>query len=70
MRDVRRHGQDVILTMTIDPNDTDEHLEQIGKELDIGRMQLRINHEAMDNWFSFTKRATYQQVADFYIHAP
>ena len=33
MRDVRRHGQDVILTMTIDPNVTDEHLEQIGKEL-------------------------------------
>ena len=70
MRDVRRHGQDVILTMTIDPNVTDEHLEQIGKELStFGRMQLRINHEATGNWFSFTKRATYQQVADFYIHA-
>ena len=30
-------------------------------------MQLRINHEATGNWFSFTKRATYQEIADFYV---
>ena len=32
-------------------------------------MQLRINHEATGNWFAYKARATYQQVADFYIHA-
>lgn len=69
MRDVRRHGQDVTLTLTIDPNVSDEHLIAIAKDLrPFGRLLLRINHEATGNWFSFTKRATYQQIADFYIH--
>ncbi len=68
MKDVRRHGQDVILTMTVDPNLTDDYLIEIAKELrTYGRMQLRINHEATGNWFSFTKRASYQQIADFFV---
>ncbi len=67
MRDVRRHGQEVILTLTIDPNVSDEHLIAIANDLrTFGRMQLRINHEATGNWFSFTKRTSYQGVADFY----
>ncbi len=69
MRDVRRHGQDITLTLTIDPNVSDDHLIAIAKDLrPFGRLLLRINHEATGNWFSFTKRATYQQIADFYIH--
>ena len=69
MRDVRRHGQDVCLTLTIDPNVSDEHLIAIAKDLrSFGRVMLRINHEATGNWFSFTKRTTYQGVADFYVH--
>lgn len=68
MRDVRRHGQDVLLTLTIDPHVTDEHLIAIAKDLTtFGRMYLRINHEATGNWFSFNKRCTYQEVADFFI---
>lgn len=68
MRDVRRHGQDVLLTLTIDPHVTDEHLIAIARDLSIfGRMFLRINHEATGNWFSFNKRCTYQEVADFFI---
>ena len=68
MKDVRRHGQDVILTMTVDPNLTDDYLIKIAQELrTYGRMQLRINHEATGNWFSFNKRASYQEVADFYV---
>ena len=67
MRDVRRHGQDVTLTLTIDPNVTDDHLIAIANDLrPFGRLLLRINHEATGNWFSFTKRTTYQGVADFY----
>lgn len=70
MRDVRRHGQDVTLTLTIDPHVSDEHLAAIGQDLrPFGRVLLRINHEATGNWFSFNKRATYQEVADFYCRA-
>lgn len=68
MRDVRRHGQDVCLTLTIDPNVSDEHLIAIAKDLrTFGRVMMRINHEATGDWFSFTKRTTYQGVADFYV---
>lgn len=70
MRDVRRHGQDVTLTLTIDPAVTDEMLAAIGDDLKpFGRLLLRINHEATGDWFSFTKRATYQEIADFYCRA-
>ena len=70
MRDIRRHGQDVTLTLTIDPAVTDEMLAAIGRDLrPFGRVFLRINHEATGNWFSFNKRATYQEVADFYCRA-
>ncbi|MBQ5330443.1 MAG: hypothetical protein J6F31_04230 [Oscillospiraceae bacterium] len=69
MRDIRRHGQDVNLTLTIDPNCTDDHLIAIAKDLKpFGRMYLRINHEATGNWFSFTKRASYKEVGDFFVH--
>ena len=58
MRDVRRHGQDVNLTLTVDPNVSDEQLIAIAKDLrTFGRMFLRINHEATGNWFSFNKPA-------------
>ena len=66
MREIRQHGQDVSLTLTIDPHVSDEHLAAIGEDLkSFGRVFLRINHEATGNWFSFNKRCTYQEVADF-----
>jgi len=70
MRDIRRHGQDVILTLTMDPAVSDEQIAAIADDLrSFGRMYLRINHEATGNWFSFNKRASYQEVADFYCRA-
>ncbi len=70
MREVRAHGQDVTLTLTIDPHVSDEHLAAIGQDLrTFGRVFLRINHEATGNWFSFNKRASYQEVADFFVRA-
>ena len=67
MRDIRRHGQDVTLTLTIDPHVSDEHLIAIAKDLKpFGRMMLRINHECTGNWFSFTKRASYKEIGEFY----
>lgn len=68
MRDIRRHGQDVTLTLTIDCAVPDEHLIQIAKELKpFGRMHLRINHEATGTWFAFNKRYSYQEVASFFV---
>lgn len=69
MRDVRRHGQDVILTLTCDPSITDEQIIAIAKDLrTFGRIMLRLNHEATGDWFSFNKRASYKEVADFFVH--
>ena len=68
MKDVRRHGQDVILTLTCDPHVSDEHIEAIAKELKpYGRMMLRLNHECTGNWFAYTKRSSYQEIADFFV---
>ena len=67
MRDIRRHGQDVIFTLTIDPHVSDEHLIAIAEDLrPFGRVLMRINHEATGNWFSFSKRSSYKEVADFF----
>ena len=70
MRDIRRHGQDVTLTITMDTKVTDDMLAAIADDLrPFGRVFLRINHEATGNWFNFNKRASYQEVADFYCNA-
>lgn len=70
MREIRRHGQDVNLTITMDPRVSDEHIRAIANELrPFGRLILRLNHEATGNWFSFNRRCTYQEVADFFVHA-
>ncbi|MBE6826446.1 MAG: hypothetical protein E7511_06145 [Ruminococcus sp.] len=70
MREIRAHGQDVTLTLTIDPHVSDAHLAAIGEDLrPFGRVLLRINHEATGNWFSFNRRCSYQEVADFFVRA-
>lgn len=69
MEDVRRHGQDVLLTITIDPHVSDDHIEAIAKDLsEYGRVLLRINHEATGSWFSFNKRASYEEISAFFAH--
>lgn len=68
MKDVRRHGQDVTLTLTVDCAVSDEQLTRVARDLKpYGRLMLRINHEATGNWFAFNKRYSYQEVADFYV---
>ncbi|MCR5477389.1 MAG: hypothetical protein K6E92_07225 [Lachnospiraceae bacterium] len=67
MRDVRRHGQEVVLTLTMDPTLPEEEIVQIARELrPFGRLLVRINHEATGSWFSFNKRASYEEVSDFF----
>lgn len=79
MRDIRRFGQDVILTMTFDLDTPDKHLVQIAKDLrPFGRVIFRINHECNGHWFTYNKQNTYGEVSDFFvkfhkilkIHAP
>lgn len=68
MRDIRKHGQDVTLTLTIDCSVEEETLRNIARELKpFGRMRIRINHECAGSWFAHNKRYTYQEVADFFV---
>jgi len=68
MRDIRRHGQDVTLTLTMDCKVPDSHIRAIARQLrPYGRLRLRLNHECDGFWFAFNRRYTYRQVADFFI---
>lgn len=68
MKDIRRHGQDVILTLTCDPHVSDEQIAAIADDLrPYGRIMLRLNHECTGDWFSFTKRASYKELGDFFV---
>ena len=68
MRDIRRHGQDVVLTLTVDPHVSEEQIRRIAKDLStFGRVFLRMNHEATGDWFNFNKRASYAEVGAFYV---
>ena len=68
MNEIRRHGQDVVLTLTIDPALKRVDIIPLAKELrPYGRLLLRVNHECTGNWFCYTKRASYQQISDFFV---
>ena len=68
MREIRSHGQDVLLTLTMDPFLSDEHIIAIARDLrTFGRVLLRINHEATGDWFAFNKMASYEEVASFFV---
>ena len=68
MKEIRRHGMDVVLTITIDPALTKEDIIPLAKDLrPYGRLLLRVNHECTGNWFCYTKRASYEQIADFFV---
>lgn len=70
MREIRRRGQDINLTLTMDPRVDNAHIRAIAQELrPFGRLILRLNHEATGTWFSFNRRCTYQEVADFFVRA-
>ena len=68
MREIRQHGQDVVLTLTIDPTLKEEDIIPLAKDLrPYGRVLLRVNHECTGGWFCFTKRASYKEIADFFV---
>lgn len=68
MKDIRKHGQDVTLTLTIDCSLEDDYLRQIARELKpYGRMKLRINHECNGTWFTHNRRFSYEEVGRFFV---
>lgn len=68
MRDIRRHGQDVLLTLTVDCSLDDGYLRQVARQLKpFGRMRIRINHECAGDWFTHNRRFSYKEVADFFV---
>lgn len=68
MKDIRRHGQDVLLTLTVDCSLDDEYLRGVAKQFaEFGRMRIRINHECQGNWFTHNKRFTFKEIADFFV---
>ena len=68
MKEIRRHGMDVVLTLTIDPQLKEEDIILLAKDLrPYGRILLRVNHECTGTWFCFNRRATYQEIADFFV---
>ncbi|MCQ2588145.1 MAG: hypothetical protein MJ174_08520 [Treponema sp.] len=68
MKEIRQRGQDVVLTLTIDPTLTEEELIPVAKDLrPYGRILLRVNHECTGTWFCFNRRASYEELAAFFV---
>lgn len=68
MKDVRRHGQDVTLTLTIDCSLSDDELREVARDFKpFGRMRIRINHECIGDWFTHNKRFSCAEIAEFYV---
>jgi hypothetical protein len=67
MKDIRRHGQEALLTLTVDCALSDEELRQVARELKpFGRMIIRINHECCGSWFTHNKRFSFAQIGAFF----
>ncbi len=68
IRDIRRHGQDVTLTLAVDCGIKDSKLKTIARELKpFGCLRIRINHECDGSWFAFNKRYDRNQISAFFI---
>jgi len=68
MRDIRKHGQDVLLTLTIDCSVDEADLRRIAKQFkEFGRMRIRINHECNGNWFTHNKRYSFKEIGEFFV---
>ena len=68
MRDIRKHGQDVMLTLTIDCSLEDDELRKVARSFrPFGRMCVRINHECYGNWFTHNKRFSYEEIDKFFV---
>lgn len=68
MKDIRRHGQDVLLTLTVDCGLSDDELRAVARDLrPFGRMKIRINHECTGDWFTHNKRYSFEEIGKFFV---
>jgi len=68
MRDIRKHGQDIMLTITIDCSLEDEELRKVARRFrPFGRMCVRINHECYGTWFTHNQRYSYEEIGKFFV---
>ena len=68
IEDVRSHGQEPLLTLTLHADTPDKDLVRIARALvPYAPMKIRINHECNGEWFYFNQRWSYRQISDFFI---
>lgn len=68
IEDVRAHGQEPQLTLTLHADTPADTLVRIAQSLaPFAPMRVRINHECNGTWFYFNQRWSYRQVSDFFI---
>jgi hypothetical protein len=68
LRDVKRIGADVHLTLTLDMSLPDSELVRIFTRLsDFGTVYLRINHELNGSWFRHHKLHSRRELNDFFM---
>ena len=66
--DVRAHGSEPQLTLTLHADTPDTTLIRIAESLrPFTPMRVRINHECNGTWFHFNERWTYRQLSDFFL---
>ena len=68
LADVRAHGSEPQLTLTLHADTPDSTLIGIAESLrPFTPMRIRINHECNGTWFHFNERWTYKQVSDLFV---
>lgn len=68
IEDVRAHGQEPQLTLTLHANTPDETLARIADSLrPFAPMRIRINHECNGVWFHFNQVWSYKEVSDLFV---
>lgn len=68
IEDVRSHGQEPQLTLTLHTSTSDADLIRIAQSLrPYTPLRIRINHECNGTWFYFNQVSTYKEVSDFFV---
>jgi len=66
--DIKEHGADIHLTLTMDLGLKDRDIVDIIKVLSqFGKIYFRINHESNGRWFRYNKLNSYKEVSDFFV---
>ena len=65
--EIKQHGADIHLTLTLDMSLNDDELRKVFRPLaNFGKIYLRVNHEANGYWFRHNTQHTFAEVAHFF----